>query len=126
VYAEVGSVSLPRFVHTWLKNSRGQFTIADLGMLSVLQLMFENQESLFIGGRFEMIDGEPVLILREDQLRFPSSMNNDAMTSGHSGFVRETMALRTLVRNKWFEIERSAGDLRIRLGERAKKVRQGN
>lgn len=123
VYAEVGSIALPRFVHTWLKNSRGQFTIADLGMLSALLLMFENQESLFIGGRFESIDGEPVLILREEQLRFPSSRNNDAMTSGHSGFVREKMALRTLVRNKWFEVEWPAGELRIMLGERAKALR---
>jgi hypothetical protein len=44
-------------------------------------------------------------------------------TSGHSGFVREKVALRTLVRNKWFEIDRSAGELRIRLGERAKALR---
>jgi hypothetical protein len=124
VYAEVGSAALPRFVHTWLKNSRGQFTIADLGMLTALLLMFENQESLFIGGRFETIDGEPVLILREEQLRFPGSRNNDAMTTGHSGFVREKVALRTLVRNKWFEVDRLAGEMRIRLGERAKKVRQ--
>jgi hypothetical protein len=125
VYAEVGSISLPRFLNSWLKTSRGQFTVADLGLLSALLLMFENQQSVFIGGRFETIDGEPVMILREEQLRFPSSANNNAMTSGHSGFIRETAALRTLVRNKWFEVERSAGELRIRLGERAKKVRQG-
>jgi hypothetical protein len=92
--------------------------------LSVLLLMFENRESLFIGGRFETIDGDPVLILREEQLRFPVSMNNDAMTSGHSGFIREKMALRTLVRNKWFEVEWPSGEMRLRLGERAKKVRQ--
>ena len=75
--------------------------------------------------RFETIDGEPVLILRDEQLRIPRSMNNDAMTSGHSGFVREKMALRTLVRNNWFEVERPAGELRIRLGERAKKIGHG-
>jgi hypothetical protein len=126
VYAEVGSVSLPRFIHSWLKDSRGQFTVADMGLLTALLLMFENQESLFLSGRFEIIDSEPVLILREEQLRFPGSRNNDAMTSGHSGFVREKIALRTLVRNKWFEVERFAGELRIRLGERAKKVRQGS
>jgi hypothetical protein len=32
VYAEVGSIALPRFVLTWLKNSRGQFTIADVAV----------------------------------------------------------------------------------------------
>jgi hypothetical protein len=57
VYAEVGSIALPRFVQTWLKNSRGQFTVAEVGMLSVMLLMFENQQSLFIGGRFETIEG---------------------------------------------------------------------
>jgi hypothetical protein len=52
-------------------------------------------------------------------------MNNDAMTTGHPGFVREKMALRTLVRNKWFEVEPSLGELRIRLGERARALREG-
>jgi hypothetical protein len=33
VYAE-GSIALPRFVHTWLKNSHDHFTIADLATLS--------------------------------------------------------------------------------------------
>jgi hypothetical protein len=84
------------------------------------------QQSLFIRGRFETIDGEPVLILPyEQQLRFSTSRNNDPMTTGHSGFIREKVALRTLVRNKWFEVEWPAGELRIRLGVRAKKVRQG-
>lgn len=30
-----------------------------------------------------------------------------------------------LVRNKWLETDRSQGGLRIKLGERAKKLREG-
>jgi len=47
------------------------------------------------------------------------------MNIDHSGFVRERIALGTLLRNKWFEVDGSVGELRIRLGERATKVRQG-
>jgi hypothetical protein len=42
-----------------------------------------------------------------------------------SGFVRERESLRTLVRNKWLDAEDSGGLLKIKLGERAKKVRVG-
>jgi hypothetical protein len=66
-----------------------------------------------------------VLILREEQLGFSSSKNNDAMTSGHSGFVREKVALRTLAGTNGLISIVAGGELRIRLGERSKQVRQG-
>ena len=44
---------------------------------------------------------------------------------GHftSGHVRERLALRTLVRNGWFEVSNTGAGLRIELGEPAKKLR---
>jgi hypothetical protein len=41
-----------------------------------------------------------------------------------SGYVRDRVALGTLVRNKCLETERVGGELRIRLGEWAKKIRE--
>ena len=39
--------------------------------------------------------------------------------------IHERAALRTLLRNDWFAVERqTAGELRIKLGERAKRLRQ--
>lgn len=125
MWAEPGSVSVPRFVFEWLQSARqgrGEFSIADLGMLVALLGMFWNERSLFIGGEFTSEDGRPVLVIREDQLRFPPRLAGDPMTGEASGFVRERHGLKTLTRNKWFEIERSEGNLRIRLGERAKKL----
>jgi hypothetical protein len=39
--------------------------------------------------------------------------------------VRERVALRTLIRNKWFAAEQTGGQLRIKLGERARMVHEG-
>jgi len=126
MYAATGSVTLPRFVFEWLRDSRNAaFTVADIGLLYALLAMFENRTSLFMGGRFEEQSREPVLILKEEELRFPGGRNNDPLLSGHSGYVRERVSLRTLRRTGWFEVEREAGELRIRLGERAKKLREG-
>ena len=42
-----------------------------------------------------------------------------------SGHVRVRHALNVLVRNKWVLVEQTVGELRIRLGERAKEVETG-
>ena len=39
-----------------------------------------------------------------------------------SGYVRVREALRTLALNKWIEIDQTVGELRIRLGERARAL----
>ena len=39
-----------------------------------------------------------------------------------SGHVRVREALRVLLLNKWVEVEQTVGELRIRLGERARKL----
>ena len=69
--------------------------------------------------------GELTFVVAEPQMRFAGLRNNDLVNTDHSGYVRERVALGTLVRNKWFEVDGSVGELRIRLGERAKKVREG-
>ena len=74
VWAEVGSVTLPRFVFTWLQTSRNEaWTVADTGMLAAMLGMFENQVSLFPNAAFVEEDGEPVLVVQgdADNIRFP-------------------------------------------------------
>ena len=72
-WAEVGSITLPRFVFTWLQTSRNEdWTVADMGMLAAMLGMFENQISLFPNAAFEEEDGEPVLVVQgdADNIRF--------------------------------------------------------
>ena len=45
-----------------------------------------------------------------------------AVETDKSGHVRMRAALRVLVLNKWVEVEEAVGELRIRLGERARKL----
>lgn len=127
-WAEPGSVELPRYVFQFLSSARkgrGTFSIADLGMLAAMLGMFWNEETLFIGGHFIREGDEPVLILREEELRFPTPLGGSAMVSDGSGFVRERAALRVLARNGFFQVERNGSDIRIRLGDRAKALREG-
>jgi len=99
VYAEPGSVTVPRFVFSWLKDSRDEaWTVADTGMLVAVLQMFENRTSLFPNGTFEEEDGEPVLVVRCGlvDLRFRNGSNGTSVDSTGSGYVREREALRTL------------------------------
>ena len=90
--------------------------------------MFENQTSLFPNAAFEEEEGEPVLVVQgdADNIRFSRSQNRlstDPFES--SGYVRERLALQKLVRNGWFEVSKAGTGLRIKLGERAKRLREG-
>jgi hypothetical protein len=70
-------------------------------MLAATLGMFGNQVSLFPNAVFEIEDGEPVLVFQgalED--RFSRNQNGDSTDSFDSGYVRERVALRTLVRKK--------------------------
>jgi len=123
--AEPGSVELPRYVFQFLSSARkgrGAFSVADLGMLTTMLGMFWNEETLFIGGRFIREDSEPVLVLRQDELRFPTPLGGNPMATDGSGSVRERAALHVLTRNDFFQVDRSYGDIRIKLGERAKAL----
>ena len=101
--------------------------MADLGMLVAMLGMFENQVSLFPNAVFEIEDGEPVLVAQSAlaELRFPRDQDGHPSESFDSGYVRERVALSTLVRNKWFTAKQEDGKLKIRLGERAKEIRKG-
>jgi hypothetical protein len=41
-----------------------------------------------------------------------------------SGHVRVREALRTLALNKWVDVEQTVGELRIRLGERGRRLNE--
>ena len=78
---------------------------------------------------FEKRDEEVVLVCSErfDRLRFTHAVNpndgtDDIRTSGR---VKAQVTLRYLIRNNWFTATQDGGKFTIRLGERAKKVREG-
>jgi hypothetical protein len=76
---------------------------------------------------FEEKDGEPVLVVRGgvDYLRFSPQLDGQPQDQCGSGHVRERVALTALIRNKWFTPTHEGGHMKIRLGERARKVREG-
>ena len=117
-----------RFVFDWLRDSRdGEWQVGDMGMLVAVLGMFENRISLFANGTFEEEDGELVLVVPGfgGDLRLQRGANGDSVNSIDSGHVRVRVVLSTCVRNEWFTAEQAGGQLRIKLGERAKKVREG-
>jgi hypothetical protein len=119
---------VPRFAFSWLQRSTdGAWTVADLGMLVAVLGMFESETSLFANSSFERDGDELVLTVRGglSDLRFAAGKNGSSVDSSGSGLIREREALRTLVRNGWFEASDSGALLKIKLGERAKKVREG-
>jgi hypothetical protein len=128
LYEEPGSVSVPRFVFSWLEDSTdNEWTIAHVGLLVTLLGMWENRSSAIIpGSRFEEEAEELVLVVPGgwDGFRFARGRNGDTRTLD-SGSVRERPALATLAKNKWFEGTAAGMELRIKLGERAQKVREG-
>jgi len=72
--------------------------------------------------------GEPVLVVPGvigGDIRFQGKANGDSLDSSDSGHVRVRVALSACVRNKWLTAEQAGGQLRIKLGERARTVREG-
>ena len=104
----------------------GGFSLADLGLLAGLLGAFANRDpSLIVGARFDQ-EGELTLVVPGgigQGIQFHGKIAGSPIEDG-SGFVRGREALAVLVRNKWFEVEQTAGELRIRLGERALKLRR--
>lgn len=83
---------------------------------------------LIAGASFEEEDGEPVLVVPGaigGDIRFRGRASGDSLDSTDSGHVRVRVAMSACVRNKWLTAEQAGGELRIRLGERAQKVREG-
>ena len=102
-YEEPGSITLPRFVFTWLESSReGEWTVADVETLVALLGMFENHSpELIPGSSFEeTADGELELVVSggADAFRFRRGANGDPMIRD-AGSICELAALQTLLTN---------------------------
>jgi hypothetical protein len=119
----------PRYLFQWLRDSReGEWTIADTGMLVTMVQQFENRTPLIAGPTLEEEEAEPVMVVRGaigGDLRFQGRTNANSLDSTDSSRVRVREALSACVRNKWRTAEQARGQLRIKLGERPRKVREG-
>ena len=129
-YAEPGSIALPRHVFDWLQNpATGSLDLPMLGALAGLLFSFENQKPILYAAVFEERDGELVLVCSEpfDRLRFLHAVNpNDGRDDfGTSGRVKAQPTLRYLMENKWLAAAPDGGKFTIRLGERARRLREG-
>ena len=86
---------------------------------------FANDDAaVFVGGRFEGEGDDRALVVPGGvgtDLRMHGQITGSPLEEG-SGYVRVREALRTLAVNKWIEIDQTVGELRIRLGERARAL----
>ena len=76
-----------------------------------------------MGGRFEGEGDDLTLVVPGgigSDLRMNGKIAGSPVEDGGSGFVRVKSALAVLQRNKWVEYQQTVGELRIRLGERAR------
>ena len=129
-YAEPGSIALPRFVFDWLQNpATGSLDLPILGALVGLLFSFENQKPIIAGAVFEKRDDEIVLVCSGpfDQQRFTRAVNpNEGVDDfGSTGRVKAPATLRYLIHNTWLRGAQEEGKFTIRLGPRAKKMREG-
>ena len=124
IYAEPGSIELPRSVFAWLvaeNNHSGQnWGVTEVGLLATILLSFENRVPIVKGGRFVEKDGELTLVTGSE-IKLVNRTEGSALDS--NGGVNVQASLVTLARNGWLELERSTGEIRIRLGRRAKEMR---
>lgn len=118
----------PRVVFRWRvaeSGRSGDWTLMDIGVLVAVLGAFANDDpSVFVGGRFEGKDGDRILFV-------PGGVGSDLRLFGKiagsppedgSGHVRVREALCALALNEWIEIDQTVGELRIRLGERARNL----
>jgi hypothetical protein len=104
------------------------WTVMDVGVLvAVLGALANDDPSVFVGGRFEGEGDQRTLVL-------PGGVGSDLQLFGRvagspieagSSYICPREALRVLALNKWVEVESSVGEIRIRLGERARKLNEG-
>ena len=129
IYEEPGSITLPRYAFSWLETSTdGAWTVADVGMLVALLGMWENKSCALIPGStfVETADGELELVVPgggANAFRLRNGANGNPMVLD-SGYVRESAALQTLAGSGWLDGTVEGLEIRIRLGEKAKKLRE--
>jgi hypothetical protein len=115
-------------VFQWLESSQdGAWTVCDVGMLVVILGMFENRSAALIPGSHfeEPADGELELVVPGGSAQFrlgPGSNGTPGVLD--SGQVREHAAMKTLIDNGWVDGTVDGMGLRLRLGEKAKKLRE--
>lgn len=114
-YRGRGGCYLPSYLFGWLTDNRdGSFTVTDLGVLALIWLAIEQGEPVFVGA--EMIDGAIVLDGAHGfQLR--AGIGDDC-----TGASRIRDSVRYLADNDWLTITPGAGQTRIELGPRARKL----
>jgi hypothetical protein len=102
------------------------FGLADVGVLYALLDTFANDSTeLFPGSRLEG-DGDDrtlaIPALTGADVRTFGRIAGSSLNTGASGQVRPWASINMLALNEWVTVERSASELRIRLGDRARKL----
>jgi hypothetical protein len=129
--AAPGSVPIPREVFVWLRNEKTggeDWNVMVVGTLAALLLAFANRDAS-INDNARLVDDEdgPVIVVRGgvgEPMRFARGVGVYPFSDvDSSGFIRLRPALLTLARNDWLAIEVTAGETKLRLGQRAKEAR---
>ena len=98
--------------------------VTEVGLLATLLLSVENQIPIIKGGQFVEQDGELTLVAScgtGSEIKLVNHVQG-SVRDGNGG-VRMQGSLVTLARNGWLEIEHCVGEIRIRPGKNAKKLR---
>jgi hypothetical protein len=128
VYAEPGSIELPRYVFSWLlaENNRdgASWAISEIGLLATIMFSFENQTPILKDGRFEDKDGELTLVGPWGTGSEVKLVNRvEGSVHDGNGGIKVSASLVALARNNWLEVEQTVSEIRIRLGKNAKELR---
>jgi hypothetical protein len=128
VFAEAGSIELPRYVFQWLlaeSNRDGaNWGVSEIGLLTVLLLSFENQTPILKDGRFVEKDGELTLVApwgTGSEVKLVNRVQG-SVHDGNGG-IKVNASLVALARNNWLEVEQTVSEIRIQLGKNAKELR---
>ena len=125
--AEPGAIQIPRFAFRWLVGDEardGAWSLMDLGLLAALLGAFANDDPrLFVDGRFEGEGDDRALVVPGGVgARLHGQIAGSPIETDNSGHIRVRSALAVLQRNKWIAVEQTVAEMRIRLGERARKL----
>jgi hypothetical protein len=128
VFAEPGSIELPRYVFQWLladsNRDGGSWGVTEVGLLATILLSFENQTPILKGGEFVEKDGELTLVApygTGSEVRLANRVEGSVHDG--AGGVRVRASVVALHRNQWLVVEQTVSEIRIHLGAHAKELR---
>ena len=102
------------------------WTLMDIGLSVAVLACFQNDDpQLFPNGHFEGEGDHRTLVVPGGigaDLRMRGKIAGSPLEDNGSGHVRVREALRVLVANRWFTVEQTVAETRIRLGKRARKL----